>query len=74
MSLIQIDNLTAVNYGETGEGGILVTQYSMIDTDVAKVDANDKADAYNASDGSDSSNVDTPKINVRRVIGNHTLL
>ena len=55
----------------TGEGGVLVTQDRMKDFDAAKVDANTKADAY---DPSDASNIDTPKINVKRGIGNRNKL
>ena len=43
-----------------------MTQERVIGTDVAKVDANAKADAPNASD---SSKINTPKINVKRGIG-----
>ena len=38
----------------------------MADADVAKVDVNAKADA---PDASDASNIDTPKINMKRGIG-----
>ena len=41
----------------------------MSDADVAKVDANAKADAPNPSEASDGSKINTPKINVKRGIG-----
>ena len=52
----------------TSEGGVLVAQYSMTDADAAKVDANAKADAPDASDAFDASKIPTPKINVNRGI------
>ena len=52
-----------------GEGGVLVTQERIKDADAAKVDANAKSDAPYTSDASDSSNIDTPKIDVNRGIG-----
>ena len=48
------------------EGGVLVTQERMTDTDSAKVDVNTKADARNASD---SSRINTPEINLKKGIG-----
>ena len=65
MSLIQLDNFTAGKDGGTVEGGVLVTQDRMTDTDASKVDANAKSDAPNASDG---SKIGAPKIHVKRGI------
>ena len=48
------------------KGGVLVTQESMTDADAAKIGANAKSDA---SDASNASNIDTPKIDVKRGIG-----
>ena len=39
-----------------------VTQERTIDADAAKVDENAKADAPDASNASETSNIDTPKI------------
>ena len=61
-----MDSLAAGKDFGTGEGGVLVTQERMTDTDVAKVDANAKSDA---PDPSDASNIDTPNINVKRGMG-----
>ena len=41
----------------------------MSDADVAKVDADAKADAPDASDTSDDSKIDTPKIDVKKGTG-----
>ena len=54
--------MTAGKGGGTGEGGVLVTQERMVDSDTAKVVANAKADA------SDASKINTLKINVKRGI------
>ena len=59
----QLDKLTAGKYGGTGEGGVLVIQYSMKYSVTAKVDANSKSDA------SDASKIGTPKVKVKRGIG-----
>ena len=66
MSLRHLVNLTSGKYGVTGEVGFLVTQERMTDNDMAKVDANTKADT---PDASDASKINTPKINVKRGIG-----
>ena len=58
-----------MTYGRTGEGGVLVTQERITDADVAKVDANTKEDAPDASNASSASKIDTHKINVKRGIG-----
>ena len=46
-----------------------MTQESMADADTAKFGANAKADASGASNVSDSSNINAPKINVKIGIG-----
>ena len=69
MYLRYLDNLTAEKDGGTGEGGVLVTQERMTDSDAAKVDANVKADAPKGYVSSNSYNIDTPKIDVKRGIG-----
>ena len=66
VSLRQLDNLTSGKDGGTFEGGVLVNQERMIDADTAKVDVNAKADA---PDASAASEIDTPKIDVKRGIG-----
>ena len=48
------------------KGGVLVTPESMTDADAAKIGANAKPDA---SDASNASNIDTPKIDAKRGIG-----
>ena len=68
VSLIQLDNLEAGNYGGTGEDSFLVTQERMADAGVAKVDVNAKADAPDASNASNVSNIKTPKIHLKRGI------
>ena len=65
LSLRQLDNPTDGKDGGTGEGGVLVTQERMTDTDSAKVDVNTKADACNASN---SSRINTPEINLKKGI------
>ena len=45
MSLKHLENLTAGKDGGTGEGVVLAIQDRMVDTDMAKVDVNMKADA-----------------------------
>ena len=60
-----LDHLTSGKYGGTGEGGALVMQERITEADVAKVDANAKADAPDASGG---SKIDTPNIDVKRGI------
>ena len=52
VSLRQTENLKYGKDSVSGEGGFLVTQERMIDTDTAKVDTNAKADAPDASDAS----------------------
>ena len=75
MSLKQLENLIDSKDCVTSEGGILVTQESMTDTDVAKFYANEKADAPgapnapDAPDAPDAFKIDTPKINMNRGIG-----
>ena len=62
----QLENL---KYGKdfgTGEENLLVTQERMKDTDAAKVNANAKTDALDASDG---SKIDIFNINVKIGIG-----
>ena len=63
MYLRHLEKLTARKDGGTDEGGVLVTKEKMADADASKVDANEKADA---SEASDAWNIDTPKINVKR--------
>ena len=69
VSFRQLYNLTAGKDGGTGDGGVLVTQERMTDTDTAKFDANTKADATNASDASYASKINTPNINGKGGIG-----
>ena len=64
-----MDNLKASKDCGTGEGGVLVTQERMTDTDATKVDANAKADGPDASDASDGSKINTPNINGKGGIG-----
>ena len=66
VSLIQLDNLKSGKDGGTGEGGILVTQERMADAYTAKVNANAIEDTPGASD---SSKIDTAKIDVKTDIG-----
>ena len=47
-----MENLKYGKDSVSGEGGFLVTQERMIDTDTAKVDTNAKADAPDASNAS----------------------
>ena len=42
VSFKNMDNLKSGKYGGMGEGGVLVTQESMVDADAYKVDANAK--------------------------------
>ena len=65
VSLRHLENPTDKNQGGTGEGVVLVMQESMTDTDVAKVDTNAKADNPDASNASNASKIDTPKIDVK---------
>ena len=70
--LRQLENLTSGKDGGTGEGGVLVTQEMMSDADAAKVDVKEKSVAPNpsdASDASDASKINTPKIDAKRGIG-----
>ena len=62
----QLDNLEAGKDGGTGEGGELVTQEMITDSDAAKVDANTKSDAL---DTYNAYKINTPKIDVKRGIG-----
>ena len=66
MSLRQLDNLESGKYGEMGEGGVLVTQERITNTDAAKVDSNTKADA---PDASNAFKIYIPKIDVKIGIG-----
>ena len=61
-----MENLSSKNEGGTGEGGILVTQDRMIDSDSTKVNMKFKADA---SDTSNSSKISTPKVDLKKEIG-----
>ena len=70
--LRQLENLTSGKDGGTGEGGVLLTQEMMSDADAAKVDVKEKSVAPNpsdASDASDASKINTPKIDAKRGIG-----
>ena len=57
--------MTSEKDGGTGEGGVLVTQERMTDYDTVKADVNAKSDA---SDASNASKINTPKIDVKRGI------
>ena len=64
-----LENLTEGNYVGTDEGGVLLKEERMTDADADKVDVNAKSDAPDASDASNGSKIDNPKINVKRGIG-----
>ena len=52
-----------------GEDDVLVTKEKMIDSDSGKVNVNTKADTSEASDTSNGSKINSPKIDVKRGIG-----
>ena len=69
LSLRQLENLKSGNYVGTGEGGGLVTQERTTESDTAKVDTSAKSDAPDASNASDGSKINNPKIYVEKGIG-----
>ena len=64
-----MENLIDGKYGEMCECGVLVTQESMTDYDVSKVDADEKSDSPDVSNSSNSSKIGTPNIDENIVIG-----
>ena len=60
-----MDNLIDWKYGGTGECGVLVMKKRMTDSGASTVDENAKSDA---SDASNASKINTPKIGVKRGI------